>query len=137
MRAAGAGAGEVASNTKPRGTPAADLIQEALQARAEVMFSGATGMPVESGITDDVAAVKQPTYALISHRLRSPSTPARLTREGMRFRAYGPAHPPWMGPGLTAGLGGSTRTARCAERGASRARMPALCALACVRRVSE
>ena len=30
------------------------------------MFSGATGMPVESGITDDVAAVKQPTYALIS-----------------------------------------------------------------------
>ena len=66
MRAAGAGAGEVASNTKPRGTPAADLIQEALQARAEVMFSGATGMPVESGITDDVAAVKQPTYALVS-----------------------------------------------------------------------
>ena len=41
----------------------------ALRARAKVMFSGESGAPAQSGIIEDAATSREPTYGLCRHAI--------------------------------------------------------------------
>ena len=44
-------------------------IRLALRARAKVMFSGESGAPAQSGMLEDAATSREPTYGLCRHAI--------------------------------------------------------------------
>ena len=60
---------ESTGHEEPTSTSQQDLIQQALSARSNIMFSGESGAAVASGIKDDAATAEEPTYGLVKAAL--------------------------------------------------------------------
>ena len=67
--AAGPDPDESSRQTQPESNVLQSPIRLALKARAMIMFSGESGAPISTGIKEDAATCKEPTYGLCQHAM--------------------------------------------------------------------